>query len=653
MVASDAVGSRVLPTLLLCLCLASASTTRAASFSSTWLGGTGNWSEAPRWSGAIAPHNAGGDSFDVQIDGGNAAASRVTLDSVESIGALAVDAGDALELTTTGRLTLEGMQLANSGELLLHGVGDFFDAALVTSAEGTLLTGGGAVRMDGGGIRVDGGDASTPGLVNADNAIRGWGVINGAGFVNQGLIEADVAGQTLSIVGGANDGVVRAVGGASAFLSVSGTGFQNRGVIEATGGSFFGQSDRTTSIGATYSARGSSSMDLAGGFVSTHFSTDAGSVIRFVGGDLPYLQDSVLDGSFTGNTVGVAGTLENRGTYRGGLDPIGPATVANLGHLILDATNATNAGDELTLTGGGTVEIGGSYSAEIRAPLRNLDNQMSGRGFMNRLVENGGVIAAANGELDVRSVGGVDHSGTFAALPGGTLVMEANVSGTGDWLADGGQIRVTGTVGTTGNIAVLHGGSLVVANEMSGNDLVVDAASSLDVAGALRVAGNVDFDGPNAGRWSFATGALLEARGGAGAAVGAWSDWQSLEAAGRDLGLLAAGFSSGNFYLPQLVIGPDGHLLLRDGRDNGNRDGAPESLYVDTLVFSDSLGLLDLNGIRLYYNHLVGSPDQIIDVLAPEPAAAWLLGVTLAALAAGRRRAAHELRRSEPYPPKS
>jgi hypothetical protein len=50
-----------------------------------------------------------------------------------------------------------------------------------------------------------------------------------------------------------------------------------------------------------------------------------------------------------------------------------------------------------------------------------------------------------------------------------------------------------------------------------------------------------------------------------------------------------------------------------------------EALYVDKLVFSDSLGLLDLNGLDIFYNTLVGSPDQIIDVAAPEPDLVGLL----------------------------
>jgi len=229
------------------------------------------------------------------------------------------------------------------------------------------------------------------------------------------------------------------------------------------------------------------------------------------------------------------------------------------------------------------------------------------------------------------------HSGVMGAASGGTLEVEGTkFTGTGSWIADGGVIDVMGDVETTGDVSALHGGSLKVDTTMSARNLLVDDTSSLDIEGVLRVAQNVDFDGPNAGRWHFGSSASLQTNGPGGASVGAWGAWQSFEAAGRDLGLVAAGFANDNFYLPELVVGSDGRLVLRDRRDNGNRaSGGHEAVYVDTLVFSDSLGLLDLNGIDLYYNHLVGSPDQIIDVAVPEPSLAWLVACALVGLLVG------------------
>ena len=109
----------------------------------------------------------------------------------------------------------------------------------------------------------------------------------------------------------------------------------------------------------------------------------------------------------------------------------------------------------------------------------------------------------------------------------------------------------------------------------------------------------------------------------------------SLGRRGQILGAVAAAFTNSNFYFPELVIGADGRLALRDQFDNGNRSAGPEAVYVDTLVFSDALGLLDLNGLHLYYNHLVGSAAQIIDVAVPEPGEVSLLAAMLLVLAIG------------------
>jgi hypothetical protein len=114
--------------------------------------------------------------------------------------------------------------------------------------------------------------------------------------------------------------------------------------------------------------------------------------------------------------------------------------------------------------------------------------------------------------------------------------------------------------------------------------------------------------------------------GGTGATTDDFSPWTSLEIGGTDLGTnpvthtgAPAGYSS-NFDLTELVIAEDAHVYLRDAKNNGNRGGAfgqAEALYVDTLTFADAAGLLNLNGLHLYYKTLNGSPSQIIDLSVP------------------------------------
>ena len=131
--------------------------------------------------------------------------------------------------------------------------------------------------------------------------------------------------------------------------------------------------------------------------------------------------------------------------------------------------------------------------------------------------------------------------------------------------------------------------------------------------------------------------------------MGDWGAWSSLEIGGLDLGTDPLnhvgdplGFSD-NFDLAELVIGADGRVFLSDIWDNGNRNGIfgdAEALFVDTLVFADSSSVLNLNGLHIYYNSLVGNSSQIINQVVPVPAAVWLFGTGLLGLAGVARRKA-------------
>lgn len=102
-----------------------------------------------------------------------------------------------------------------------------------------------------------------------------------------------------------------------------------------------------------------------------------------------------------------------------------------------------------------------------------------------------------------------------------------------------------------------------------------------------------------------------------------------------------------------MIIGSGAKLHLADFFDNANRIdigwGAAEALYVDTLTFADASGILNLNGLHLYYANLVGDISQIIDEEAPllgepipEPATIALLGIGLFGLGANYLRRARK-----------
>jgi len=110
--------------------------------------------------------------------------------------------------------------------------------------------------------------------------------------------------------------------------------------------------------------------------------------------------------------------------------------------------------------------------------------------------------------------------------------------------------------------------------------------------------------------------------GGSPAAIGDWPTWTRLEVGGEDLGLDpathagdAAGFLAATA-IGRLEVGVDSRMSLADDVDSGNRGGvggSAEALYVGELVFADASGLLNLNGLHLYFGAIDGDPSQIVD----------------------------------------
>jgi hypothetical protein len=91
----------------------------------TWLGGTGNWSTAAKWSTLLVPNDPG---VEVKIDNSNATASIVTLDQSETVEDMTLDANDTLIISSGKTLTIDGPNgsvltgtLNNSGTLAITG----------------------------------------------------------------------------------------------------------------------------------------------------------------------------------------------------------------------------------------------------------------------------------------------------------------------------------------------------------------------------------------------------------------------------------------------------------------------------------------------------------------------------------------------------
>src|ERR1017187_4792326 len=84
----------------------------ASAITSTWLGGTGNWNDATRWTAGIP--DAG---YQVLVDGGNPFSSVVTVDaSTPLLNNVSVDAYDTLVL----QQTLSSGEVTSFGGITVH-----------------------------------------------------------------------------------------------------------------------------------------------------------------------------------------------------------------------------------------------------------------------------------------------------------------------------------------------------------------------------------------------------------------------------------------------------------------------------------------------------------------------------------------------------
>ncbi len=388
------------------------------------------------------------------------------------------------------------------------------------------------------------------------------------------------------------------------------------------------------------------------------------------------VQDGIID--LNAGTLELALDVTNHGVIRFDLDSLDTETISVAASLTIDGTgrivmrdndaatdDPTTAeiviGNGLTLTHGVSHAIEGGpgrirgdgvgavtlvNAGEIRAnaPLRTLRLDAFGSDLA---LTNTGVLAAE--ELAVLHIVGVDISGDgILYADGGLLDLDdTTVSGLADLiLANSGVFNIdsssTVAVGTiqNGGGYVMSTGTALTTDDYSGtgaltvdstltvnDDLVLAAGAWLDVLDGVvvNVGDRLDNQMTAEGDFDFNTTGELRFTSATGADPDAYALFGTLETASEDQGDVPAGYTN-NFALARLTLAPGAKINLVDLRDNGNRGGASgnsEALYVDTLTFEDSSGILNLNGLHLYYNTLVGDPLQIKDSSTATPAT-WI-----------------------------
>ncbi len=400
---------------------ATAATPCSLSMPSTWtLGGSGDWYTPSNWTPAGSPNSA---STNVCIVDGT---STVTLNGSASVASLQLASGNGLVIGDT--LTVFGSSLKNAGTITLP------DTTLSIAGD-TTLTGGGTVQMSSNAYFNQNSGGLT--LHNVDNTIEGAGQLgqNGLSIDNQsgGTVLANVAGGTLSINGGGsvtNAGLLAASN--SGTLSITNSVANAGGAITANGGTVTIDNNATISGGMLNS--------LNGGTLNGANTT---------------LKDVTLSG---GSTFNDTGTTYLQGTFN------------NLGTVVVPDTNLTVSGGDVTLKGGGTVQMSSNaYFDENDSglTLHNVDNTIEGTGQLGQnglSIDNqsGGTVLAnvAGGTLSINGGGNVANKGLLAASNSGTLAIANNVDNTsGVITANGGTVSISSTI-TGGTLTTSNGGTM-------------------------------------------------------------------------------------------------------------------------------------------------------------------------------------------------
>ncbi len=253
----------------------------------------------------------------------------------------------------------------------------------------------------------------------------------------------------------------------------------------------------------------------------------------------------------------------------------------------------------------------------------------------------GATVTANNATeaLKISAPGPKTSDGTLQAIAGGTLSIEDDISGTGQYLASGGMIIVPGDEATLvlgASLDVLSGGTATAAGDaywvITGSALIdcgpgllrgcsppvlvisdyavltigenMTMRGSVDVLvgpqGRVELAGDFDNQCDNATTFHWENGPLM-LNG---------SDLQSFELAGQDLGDANPAAFIDNFAMGTIHVEPGRTVEFSDNFDNTPGPGC-EVLYVGTLILGAGSTTI-LNDCNVYYRQLIQEPGATV-----------------------------------------
>lgn len=443
-----------------------------STITSTWVQpttGTPTWNTPGNWNPATVPNNGNGSTYDVTIGSG-----APTLDGnsfeINSLGITSSNA--ALVLDQAGSLTVDQNVTASGGLGLLNGSnllvkGDLTSTGAITTGAynispppnqitvlGTLTLAGGS----NGGLQLNG---------TGDRVTAGTLVVQTPAFQNN-----LPAGTTLTAT---KEIDLSSGGGLNLFGAVQGLGN-----INTFGpGSFLGLNGETLSITPAFhqgTLNVGGNLALIGG---TKLTIDGGlNITNEVTNGVTYTGH--LDTSGGGNSLTVAGTLTNSGSFQ--LNTAGEsATIGNLANTgfftVSSGTSVNLTNQPLGITdiaAGSHMTVDGSFTAGGQSALAKLQS------VEGSLILGGNttlVDTPATGALAVASTGTVTQQN-------GSFTLNGGLNNQGIFQV-GGAATITGALNNTGTVQVASGGNL----NLSRNVTTLAAGGELDVYGTLSAGG--------------------------------------------------------------------------------------------------------------------------------------------------------------------
>ena len=396
-------------------------------------------------------------------------------------------------------------------------------------------------------------------------------------IINQGTIDADASGQTITVSGSnwVNTGLLEAAD--NGMLNLGGTfTTSGMGTFNGTGGTVnvTGALDNTGSTLVLTAATGS--LSFSGTIKNGTVIGSGDAQLIPLGGTLDGVTlgvDLTLSGSSSlfvkdGLTLNNANVMFNNSGYYNSVFFQGTQTLGGTGQIIFGG--GTYPGNIIYAQGGDTVATAATLTIGPNITVQGTDGgTITGQFPQDSIINQGTIDADAAGQtIAVNSNGTFTNQGTLSAT-GGTLVVDSSVA-----------------VNGSGLLASTAGNTISVIGNLLGN---TQDASLYTPQGTLLLNGS-----------------------------GTAANPQLLEVMGRDVWVDASGYTN-NFDYGTLALAADTYVRLVDQSQNTN-SGAPEALYVNSLIVPAG-ATLDLNGLHLYTGaaQIGGSILNGTIVLAPSP----------------------------------